>query len=34
MGGHVERHFGGMLLISIPDEVHYYPTEAIYGLGT
>jgi hypothetical protein len=34
MGGHVERHFGGMLLISIPDEVHYDPTEAIHGLRT
>ena len=32
MGGHVERHFGGMLLISIPDVLNYDPTEAIQGL--
>jgi hypothetical protein len=34
MGGHVERHFGGMLLISIPDELSYDPTEAINKLYT
>lgn len=34
MGGHVERQFGGMLLISIPDVLNYDPTEAINRLHT
>jgi hypothetical protein len=34
MEGHVERHFGGMLLISIPEELSYDPTEAVNSLFT